>query len=171
MSDPLDDGPPAADLESTYTWTDEAGPSFLEQDEALRALRAALSHGERPDLLVDIVVVSAETLAGLHAQFLDDPTETDVITFDLSDDEDKSDPVMGGPDGEIYLSADRARAVSEDRGMPPKRELVLYLVHGALHLCGLDDHDESDRAAMRAAECTVMAGLGYAADTAPHDLP
>ena len=77
---------------------------------------------------------------------------------------------MGGPDGEIYISADRARSVALERGLPPERELVLYVVHGALHLCGMDDHEEADRLAMRVAERAVMAELGYAEDSAPHDL-
>jgi len=51
-----------------------------------------------------------------------------------------------------------------------ERELVLYVVHGALHLCGFDDHDPDERAAMRAAERSVMGRLGYPEDLAPHDL-
>ncbi len=170
MVDLPDAGSPTDGPASAFTWTDEAGPSFLGEEEALGALAAALKHGGRPELSVDVIVVSAKTLAGLHAQFLDDPTETDVITFDLSGDGDGGDPAMGGPDGEIYLSADRARSVSQDRGVAPKRELVLYLVHGGLHLCGMDDHEEADRAAMRTAERTVMSSLGYVEDSAPHDL-
>ena len=170
MPEASDSEPGAADAASSFTWTETAGAGFLEEDEALRALGAALEHGGQPELAIDAIVVDARTLAGLHAQFLDDPTETDVITFDLSTDADGGPPAMGGPDAEIYVSADRARCVSEDRGVSAKRELVLYLVHGALHLCGLDDHDESDRAAMRAAERAVMARLGFEEDTAPHDI-
>lgn len=166
MSDSPDPVTPD-ETQSSFTWTEEAGPRFLESDDALRALAAALDHGGRSELSVDVIVVNAKTLAGLHAQFLDDPTETDVITFDLAGDDD---PAMGGPDGEIYLSADRARSVAAERGLPPERELVLYVVHGGLHLCGMDDHEEADRAAMRAAERAVMAQLGYAEDSAPHDL-
>jgi len=49
------------------------------------------------------------------------------------------------------------------------RELALYVVHGALHLCGFDDHDPEQRAAMRLAERAVMSSLGYEADEAPHE--
>lgn len=168
MSEQVDGGSGAGS--SSFVWTEEAGPSLVEEGDALRALGAALEHGGRPGIPVDIVVVSAKALAELHAQFLGDPTETDVITFDLSEEGDAGGPEMGGPDGEIYLSADRARSVSADRGVSARRELILYLVHGALHLCGMDDHEESDRAAMRAAEREVMGALGYPEDGAPHDL-
>ncbi|MFT7542458.1 MAG: putative rRNA maturation factor, partial [Gammaproteobacteria bacterium] len=63
-----------------------------------------------------------------------------------------------------------AREVSQRRGVSFERELLLYVVHGTLHLCGFDDHEPEDRAEMRLAEAAVMSSLGYAADTAPHDL-
>lgn len=150
---------------SSFTWTDEAGPVQLEESAALRALEAALAHGGHADRVVDVIVVGKSSLAEMHGQFLGDPSETDVITFDLADDEG-----MGGPDGEIYISADRAREVSADRGVPVSREVALYVVHGALHLCGMDDHADEDRARMRVAEAQVMASLGYSEDRAPHDL-
>lgn len=155
---------------SSFTWTEEAGEPFLGEAEALRALSAALAHGGRAGRCVDLVVVGAKTLAEMHGQFLDDPTETDVITFDLSDD-DLPGGEAAGPDGEIYLSADRARDESDRRGVPAPRELALYIVHGALHLCGMDDHSDSDRAEMRSAEAAVMGELGYAEDSTPHDFP
>ncbi|QDV06564.1 Endoribonuclease YbeY [Planctomycetes bacterium Poly30] len=153
---------------SSFTWTQEAGEPFLSEAEALRALEAALEHGGRAGAAVDLVVVGARTLADMHGQFLEDPSETDVITFDLADDDLPAD-VPRGPEGEIYLSADRARDESARREVSAARELSLYIVHGALHLCGMDDHSEEDRLAMRLAERSVMARLGYAEDTAPHD--
>ncbi len=39
-------------------------------------------------------------------------------------------------------------------------ELLLYVVHGTLHICGMDDHDDADRRAMRQAEAEVMTRLG-----------
>lgn len=128
-----------------------------------RALRTALEHGGRPGREVAVVVVDEPTLTELHGRFLGDPTPTDVITFDLGGGDEP------GPDGELYVSLDMARRVAAERGVPLARELTLYVVHGALHLCGLDDHDPADRAAMRAAEREVMAELGFPPDPAPHD--
>lgn len=126
-----------------------------------RAVRAALDHGGRPELAVDVVLVGDRALAKLHARFLDDPTPTDVIAFELGDDD-------GGPDAEIYASVDCARARAKERGVAAARELALYLVHGALHLCGHDDHASRARARMRAAELRVMRALGYPDDPLPH---
>jgi len=142
------------------TWDVAERP--LSDADVRRALEAALAFGQRPGLTVDVVFVDDPTLADLHARFLGDPSVTDVMAFDLGED-------GPGPAAEIYVSVDRARAVAERRGVDAARETALYLVHGALHLCGHDDHEAEPRAAMRSAEAQVMAQLGYPADTLPHD--
>jgi probable rRNA maturation factor len=125
------------------------------------AASAALALGERPELSLQVVLVDDSTLAELHDRCLGDPSRTDVMSFDLSD------PALGEY-GEVYVSVDRAREVAARRGVAVARELALYVVHGTLHLCGYDDHDEHDSERMRAAEQTVLDGLGYAPDVAPH---
>lgn len=135
-------------------------------DRAVRAaVRAALELGGRPDLQVDVVLLDDSAIAELHARFLDDPAPTDVIAFDLSGDGEE-----GGPQAEIYVSAERARVVASRRGVPVARELALYLVHGALHLCGHDDAEPRARRRMRAAEARVMEALGHPPDPGAHGL-
>lgn len=146
-------------MTTRITWDVE--PGLVADGEAERAVEAALAHGGRAGILVDVLLVADETLADLHGRFLGDPAPTDVIAFDLGG--------GGGPEAEIYVSVDCARRVAAERGVEPARELALYLVHGALHLCGFDDHEDADRSAMRAAERAILAALGYAPDSAPHD--
>ena len=123
------------------------------RDRAVRAVvRAALEHGGRPGIDLEVAFVSDPRLARIHGRFLGDPAPTDVISFDLGEDD-------GGPAGEIYVSVDRARAVARERGDPIELELSLYLVHGALHLCGFDDRTPAQRKRMRAAEASVLAAL------------
>ena len=127
-----------------------------------QAVEGALDHGGRAGIVVSVVMVDDPTLAALHAQYLGDPTVTDVMSFDLGD--------GPGPAGELYVSVDRALAIAAERGVRPARELALYLVHGTLHLCGMDDHEPVDREAMRVAERAVLGALGYESDDAPHDV-
>ncbi len=128
--------------------------SELGDEEAKAAVRAALAFGGRAELRVDVVFVDDPTLREMHERFLDDPSLTDVMAFDYTSSEGEADP-----QAEVYVSADRARAVAAERGESPHDELLLYLVHGSLHLCGLDDHEEHDRHEMRAAERAVLAEL------------
>lgn len=142
---------------------------------ALRAAaEAALEHGGRPGIDVDVILVDDELLTALHGRFLGDASPTDVIAFDLGDPEAPDAPGRGtspsaGPVGEVYVSVECAWRTARERGVEPGRELALYVVHGALHLCGHDDHAGPDRERMREAERAVLSSLGYPDDPLPHD--
>lgn len=122
----------------------------------------------------------------LHARFLNDPSKTDVVTF--PGDEIFTTPrrrdvpaetasrrraarSRGGDDdeafaGEIVVCVPQAARAAARFGTTPADELLLYLVHGWLHLAGLDDVAEDDRARMRAAEAEALEIL-RAAGAAP----
>jgi len=92
---------------------------------------------EPPDLpklcRLEINIVSDQAIAKIHGEFMDDPTPTDVITFHH---------------GEIFVSADTARSGAPGAGSPPWKELLLYAIHGFLHLNGHVDQKEPDRSEM-----------------------
>jgi probable rRNA maturation factor len=89
------------------------------------------------------IFVDDPTLAEMHGQYLNDPTPTDVITFDLGDDE---------IEGEIYISTDRAQAQAKQFNVSYKEEITRLIIHGLLHLAGYDDIEDSDRAEMKKLE-------------------
>ncbi|HEX6883300.1 MAG TPA: rRNA maturation RNase YbeY [Planctomycetota bacterium] len=130
------------------------GRRLLSEREVRATVAAALEHGGRPGLRVEVVFVADRALARLHARHLGDARPTDVITFDLTG--------GAGAEAELYVSVQRARAEARARGLAPERELALYLVHGCLHLCGFDDRAPRARARMRRAEAEVLGRLGYA---------
>jgi len=146
---------------SEVSWA-VAGPPVLEEAAVERALQVAAAQGGRPGLELAVTFVSEADLTRMHAEYLDDPTATDVITFDLGTEGE-------GPAGELYVSVERARQVASQREVAVERELTLYVVHGVLHLCGFDDRDASDAARMRSAEAAVMAALGFPPDPIPHE--
>jgi probable rRNA maturation factor len=133
---------------------------LLADGEVRRILRAALRHGRREELALSVVFVGDAALARLHRRWLGDGSRTDVIGFDLSDEHSQT--------GELYVSATCARRVAAQRGVEARRELALYLVHGALHLCGFDDTRPRARARMRRAETALLRALGYPDDPLPH---
>ena len=137
------------------SWT-VPGPRLLSEAEVRAAVTAALAHGGRPELQLAIVFVTDAELSRLHRRTLGDPSPTDVLAFDLGQQE-------AGPAGEVYVSVERARAEARARGISPEGELALYVVHGCLHLCGHDDRRPAARARMRAAERAVLSRLGYSA--------
>ncbi len=97
-------------------------------------------------------------LAKLHADFLDDPTTTDVITFE-------GDESIGHA-GDVCVSVDTALAYSKTHDIPFAEELARYVIHGWLHLAGYDDLQPRKKRRMRAAEDRALKLL-RAADLLP----
>ena len=96
--------------------------------------------------VLSIAVFNDADLARIHADFMNKPTPTDVITFE-GDDEML---------GEICASAERALDWSKKFGTTPSQELSLYVAHGYLHLAGIDDISESDALVMRKGGALAM---------------
>jgi probable rRNA maturation factor len=134
---------------------------FLSAAELRRTARAARAEGGRPRLRLSVAIVGDRALARLHGTWLGDSAPTDVLSFDLTDALSEA--------GEVVASHACARRTARARGVDPRRELALYVVHGVLHLCGHDDRAPRARAAMRAAEARVLARLGWPPDELPHD--
>src|SRR5262245_31934394 len=99
---------------------------------------------------VSIAVVDDRTIHRLNRRFLNHDQPTDVLTFCLNDD--------GTPlDGEIVVSAETAEGAAFDVGWTLADELLLYVIHGALHLTGYDDSTTSARRRMRSLEGRYLA--------------
>ncbi|MBR0459113.1 MAG: rRNA maturation RNase YbeY [Victivallales bacterium] len=105
--------------------------------------------------VLHIVLTAPATMIRLNESYLNHQGITDVLTFDLRDE-------LLDPDecaAEIYVSPDYAAKACSQFGNSLSRELVLYMVHGMLHLAGEDDLDETSRKSMRAAETRVLNAL------------
>jgi probable rRNA maturation factor len=100
---------------------------------------------------LSLVFLTDAALAKLHGDFLADPSETDVITFE-------GEPAAGLA-GEICVSVDTAAAYARKRKDDFSAELTLYLVHGWLHLAGYDDLQPAKKRVMRRAEARALALL------------
>ena len=97
---------------------------------------------------LSIVFLTDAELARLHGAFMNDPSPTDVITFEGNS--------LLGTAGEICVSADTAAAYAAAHRHDFSIELTLYLVHGWLHLAGFDDLVPNKKRAMRRAEARAM---------------
>lgn len=97
---------------------------------------------------LSLVFMDDRALAKLHGDFLDDPSTTDVITFE-------GEPALGVA-GEICVSVDTAERYAAGHGRDFAEELMLYVAHGWLHLAGYDDLQPAKKRRMRAAEARAM---------------
>lgn len=104
---------------------------------------------------VSLALVNDATMAGLHEQFLGIPGPTDVLTFEL--DRDRQNRVSAG---EIIICVPHARRAAAAAGTDLRRELLLYALHGMLHLAGHDDRTRDGFRRMHAMEDDILSRLG-----------
>jgi probable rRNA maturation factor len=142
---------PAANARVDLTVTDRGRPRS-DLARLRRVVRAALRVGQRPSMPVSLLLTDDAEISALHAQFLGDPTPTDVISFEL--------------DGaaELVVSVETAKRCAKERGHKVADEVALYVTHGTLHVCGFDDIRKQDRARMRQAERQALSSIGIDID-------
>jgi rRNA maturation RNase YbeY len=92
---------------------------------------------------LDFVFCSDAFLLEINRVHLDHDYFTDIITFPLNE-----NPLMA----EIYISTDRVKENAEGLKISFEEELHRVMIHGVLHLCGYDDHEEDDIRVIRKKE-------------------
>lgn len=109
---------------------------------------------------VRVRLVGDEEMSRAHLEFAEVEGTTDVLTFDLTDGHSAESGVL---DVDILACVDEASRQAKTRGHEPRRELLLYIVHGILHCLGHDDHDEAAYGRMHAEEDRILSLLGVGA--------
>lgn len=100
------------------------------------ALAALQSHGERTGE-VSYTFVSADEMRDLNRKYLERDGATDVIAFDLGDGQSLL--------GDVYISPEVAAANAVDHAEAEQDEILRLVVHGSLHVIGLDHPEGPDR--------------------------
>lgn len=93
---------------------------------------------------IEICLVDDPTIARVHVDFMGIDGATDVITFHH---------------GEIVVSLDTAVRVAGELGLPDRAEVLLYAIHGLLHLNGYDDTTPTARDRMHARQHAILAAV------------
>lgn len=104
---------------------------------------------------LSLALVGDARMAALHQRFMDIPGPTDVLTFELD-----HDPRGRVTAGEVVVCVPYALRQARHTGVPPRDELLLYALHGMLHLCGFDDRTARDFATMHHREDQILRQLG-----------
>jgi probable rRNA maturation factor len=89
----------------------------------------------------------------LNKQFLNHDEPTDVLTFPYTD------PGAKTLEGEVVIGYEVAKEYAADRNHDANLELLLYVIHGCLHLCGYTDTDADGEREMRVKEREYLAKL------------
>ena len=132
---------------------------------------------------ISLAIVNDSEIQRLNREFLGHDFPTDVISFVLSEpavprDEiappetpDFQEEILAAAEshryadhlleGELIISAETAEREAAAHGWSPRAELLLYVVHGLLHLCGYDDLTDEARPVMRSRERDLLASWGF----------
>lgn len=100
---------------------------------------------------IGYMFVDDEKILEVNREYLGHDYYTDVITFDYDEDDVVS--------GDIVISLDTVGSNAELFGKEYDDELHRVIIHGILHLCGINDKGPGEREIMEAAENKALALL------------
>ena len=118
-----------------------------------RAVKEVLRKEGR-DARLSIVLVDNSRIKELNKQYFNSDEVTDVISFPLSNNKNSLS-------GEVIVSVETAVDTAAKRNISVEGEIVLYILHGILHLLGYDDGNEGDARVMHEEESKILKTLGY----------
>lgn len=121
----------------------------INKDKIAAIVKAILQGEKIAKAEVSVGFVTRQQIQAFNQRYLKRTYATDVLAFNLSD----SPSTLIG---DVVVSTDAAFRYASTHNVDVKVEIVLYVVHGILHLLGYDDHTPADTARMRRKEEAVL---------------
>jgi probable rRNA maturation factor len=167
---------------------DEADVPEAEKSRIRSVVFSVLRTEDCPAAEISVALLHTPAVRDLNARYLGRDEETDVLAFDLTDgpeamsSNDDEQPCttsqcnrsvgkVPGRVGQVVVNVDLACRQAAKRGITPTSELMLYVVHGCLHLMGYDDLEADEAKTMHRREDELLERLGYGrAYSAAEDL-
>lgn len=132
----------------TYNTINVKMPALPHRDTSAWVRAVAATYGKRVGELA-YVFCDDEKILEVNRQYLHHDYYTDIITFDYTEGD-----VIGG---DLFISLDTVRSNAELFQKSYDEELHRVVIHGVLHLCGINDKGPGERAVMEAAENKALA--------------
>ncbi len=126
---------------------------MINADLVRRTVSAVLNGESVTQATISIALVDDVAMRELNRRYLNHDYHTDVLSFLL-------DETDGHLEGEVIVSAAMAIERAAEFKWTAVDELLLYVIHGTLHLTGYDDHSDVDRGRMRRKEMHYLQELG-----------
>ncbi|MFH1419835.1 MAG: rRNA maturation RNase YbeY [Planctomycetota bacterium] len=126
------------------------------QEQVRRAARYTLRRERFLRGRLDITLLGNAEMKRQHKRWLGLDSTTDVLSFDL-----RESPRAGFVDAQLLVCLSVARRRARNRKTDWHGELLLYVVHGCLHLCGYDDRSAEDATRMHETEDEILSTLGW----------
>ena len=132
-------------------------PAIRRRDTSTWIKAVAATYGKK---VGDIAYIfcNDEKILEVNQQYLQHDYYTDIITFDYCEDAlltGKKDTISG----DLFISLDTVRSNAQQQGTTYDEELHRVIIHGILHLCGINDKGPGEREIMEEAENKALAML------------
>ena len=125
-------------------------PNIRRRDISAWIKAVAATYGKRVGD-IGYIFCNDEKILEVNRQYLQHDYYTDIITFDYSDDAlltGRKDTISG----DLFISLDTVRTNAEQQGTTYDEELHRVIIHGILHLCGINDKGPGEREIMEREE-------------------
>ena len=132
----------------TYQTEDIQMPAIKKRETSEWIKAVAASYGKRVGEIA-YIFCSDEKILEVNRQYLEHDYYTDIITFDYTEGNRIS--------GDLFISLDTVRTNAEQFDQPYEREMYRVIIHGVLHLCGINDKGLGEREIMEEAENKALA--------------
>ena len=125
-------------------------PKIRKRDTSAWIKKVAASYGRKVGE-IGYLFVDDEKILEVNNEYLGHDYYTDIITFDYDEDDIIS--------GDLVISLDTVRSNAELFSKPYEEELFRVIIHGILHLCGINDKGPGEREIMEQEENKALALL------------
>lgn len=132
----------------TYQTDGVKMPAIRRRETTAWIRRVAGTYGKRTGDIA-YIFCSDDKILDVNRQYLQHDYYTDIITFDYTE----GDVISG----DIFISLDTVRSNAQQFGTEYSEELHRTIIHGILHLCGIDDKGPGQREVMEEAENRALA--------------
>lgn len=132
----------------TYNVEGVKMPKIRKRENTAWIKAVAASYGKKVGEIA-YIFVNDEKILEVNRQYLQHDYYTDIITFDYCE----GDVISG----DLFISLDTVRTNAEQVGATYEQELHRVIIHGILHLCGINDKGPGEREIMEAAENKALA--------------
>lgn len=132
----------------TYNTDGVKMPAIKRRENSAWVKQVAAIYGKKIGEIA-YIFVNDEKILEVNKQYLQHDYYTDIITFDYTE----SDAISG----DLFISLDTVRTNAELIGATYEQELNRVIIHGILHLCGINDKGPGEREIMEQAENKALA--------------
>lgn len=115
-----------------------------DKKEVLMIIQKVIRSYKRVTGDLSFIITGDSEIISLNKEFLGKNRQTDVIAFDYN--------AKKTINGEVYISIETIKRNANNYKVSLRCELTRVMIHGTLHLCGLNDESENERALMRMEE-------------------